>query len=147
VSCALPACLIDLRDVKPAMPFSLHSACLTALAEPNQAAAAALGFKHLLHLGVLAEEVVDLLDGGARASGDALAAAAVDEFVVAAPAGGQARIPQPASMCECIGYQDRSGGGPTLDKCIHLFSAIDADLAETFERVLENQSPNMQLSQ
>jgi hypothetical protein len=35
VSCALPACLIDLRDVKPAMPFSLHSACLTALAEPT----------------------------------------------------------------------------------------------------------------
>jgi hypothetical protein len=89
VSCALPACLIDLCDVKPAMPLSLHGACLTALAEPNQAAAAAHGFEHLLHLGVLAEEVVDLLDGGARASGDALAAAAVDEFVVAALAGGK----------------------------------------------------------
>jgi hypothetical protein len=90
------------------MPLSLHGACLTALAEPNQAAAAH-GFKRLLHLGVLAEEVVNLPDGGARASGDAFAAAAVDEFVVVAPAGGQARIPQPASMCECKGvYGDKS---------------------------------------
>jgi hypothetical protein len=52
------------------------------------ATAAAHGFEHLSHLGVLAEEVVDLLDGGTGAAGDALAAASVDEFVVAALAGG-----------------------------------------------------------
>jgi len=47
-------------------------------------AAGAHGFEHLAHLGVLAEEVVDLLDGGARTLRDALAAAAVDEGGVGA---------------------------------------------------------------
>ena len=46
--------------------------------------AAAHGFEHFGHLGVLAEEVVDLLDGDAGAGGDALAAAAVDEVGVLA---------------------------------------------------------------
>ena len=41
-------------------------------------------FEHFAHLGVLLEEIVDLLDGGSGAGGDAFAAAAVDEFVVAA---------------------------------------------------------------
>ena len=45
--------------------------------------AGAHGLEHFAHLDVLAEEVVDLPDGGAGAAGDALAAAAVDEFVVA----------------------------------------------------------------
>jgi hypothetical protein len=40
------------------------------------------------HLGVLAEEVVDLLDGGAGAEGDALASAAIDHGGVVALAGG-----------------------------------------------------------
>ena len=40
--------------------------------------AAAHGLEHLSHLGVLAEEVVDLLHGGAGAERDAFAAAAVD---------------------------------------------------------------------
>ena len=40
--------------------------------------------EHLGHLGVLAEEVVDVLNLGAGAFGDALAAAAVDDLVVAA---------------------------------------------------------------
>jgi len=48
------------------------------------AAAGAHGFEHLSHLAVLAEEVVDVLHGGAGAGGDALAAAAVDELVVLA---------------------------------------------------------------
>ena len=52
------------------------------------AAAAAHGLEHLAHLGVLAEEVVDVLDGGAGAAGDALAAAAVDDLVVVALFGG-----------------------------------------------------------
>jgi len=46
-----------------------------------------------VHLDVLAEEVVDLLDGGSGAAGNALAATAVDDLVVAALEGGQARIP------------------------------------------------------
>ena len=40
--------------------------------------------EHLGHLGVLTEEVVDVLDFGAGALGDTLAAAAGDDFVVAA---------------------------------------------------------------
>ena len=44
--------------------------------------AAAHGFEHLGHLGVLAEEVVHVLRGSAGASGDALAAAAVDKVGV-----------------------------------------------------------------
>ena len=45
-----------------------------------EAAAGAHGFEHLSHLGVLAEEVVDLPDGGSGAAGDALAAASVDDL-------------------------------------------------------------------
>ena len=52
------------------------------------AAAGAHGFEHFSHLGVLAEEVVDFLDGGSGAAGDALAAATVDDLVVAALLGG-----------------------------------------------------------
>jgi len=48
-----------------------------------EAAAGAHGLEHFAHLGVLAEEVVDLLDGGSGAAGDALAAAPVDDLVVA----------------------------------------------------------------
>lgn len=48
------------------------------------ATAGAHGLEHLAHLAVLAEEVVDVLHGGAGASGDALAAVAVDEFMVLA---------------------------------------------------------------
>jgi len=48
-----------------------------------EAAAGAHGLEHFAHLGVLAEEVVDLLDGGSGAAGDALAAATVDDLVVA----------------------------------------------------------------
>lgn len=48
------------------------------------ATAGAHGFEHFAHLGVLTEEVVDLLNGGSGAAGDALAAAAVDDLVVAA---------------------------------------------------------------
>ena len=40
------------------------------------ASAGAHGLEHFAHLLVLAEEVVDLLDGGVGAEGDALAAAA-----------------------------------------------------------------------
>jgi hypothetical protein len=47
------------------------------------AAAGSHGFEHVAHLGVLAEEAVDLMDGGSGAAGDALAAAAVDDLVVA----------------------------------------------------------------
>jgi hypothetical protein len=54
-----------------------------------EAGAGAHGFEHFAHLGVLAGAVVDLLDGGSGAAGDALAAAAVDDLVVAALAGGQ----------------------------------------------------------
>jgi uncharacterized protein YjlB len=47
-----------------------------------------LHLKSLEHLGVLADEVVNLLHGGVGAEGDALAAAAVDDGgVVALPAG------------------------------------------------------------
>jgi len=46
------------------------------------AAASAHGLEHLSHLGVLAEEVVDVLHGGAGAFGDALAPVAVDDLVV-----------------------------------------------------------------
>jgi hypothetical protein len=49
------------------------------------AAAGAHGLEHFAHLLVLAEEVVDLLDRGAGAQGDALAAASVDDGGVAAP--------------------------------------------------------------
>ena len=49
---------------------------------------AAHAFEEFGHLGVLAEEVVDLLDGGAGAEGDALAAAAVDDGGVVALLGG-----------------------------------------------------------
>ena len=45
------------------------------------AAAAAHGLEHLAHLGVLAEEVVDVLHGGAAAAGYALAAVAIDDLV------------------------------------------------------------------
>jgi hypothetical protein len=44
------------------------------------AASAAHGFEGLSHLGVLAEEVVDVLDGGSGAVGYALAAAVVVSF-------------------------------------------------------------------
>src|SRR5262249_38668879 len=40
--------------------------------------------EHLSHLGVLAEELVDFLDSGARSAGDAFAAAAVDDLVMLA---------------------------------------------------------------
>src|ERR1035441_3891719 len=53
-----------------------------------EAAAGAHGLEHFAHLGVLAEQVVDVLDGGAGAAGDALAAAAVGDLVVAAFLGG-----------------------------------------------------------
>ena len=53
-----------------------------------EAGAGAHGFEHFAHLGVLAEEVVDLLHGGSGAAGDALAAASVDDLVVASLAGG-----------------------------------------------------------
>jgi|HubBroStandDraft_6_1064221.scaffolds.fasta_scaffold21839_2 hypothetical protein len=42
------------------------------------------GLEHLPHLSVLAEQVVDFLHAGAGAAGDALAAAAVDGFVMLA---------------------------------------------------------------
>lgn len=45
------------------------------------AAAAAYGLEHFAHLGVLAEKVVDVLDGGPGAARDAFAAAAVYESV------------------------------------------------------------------
>ena len=44
-----------------------------------QASAAAYGLEHFGHLGVLAEEVVDLGDFDAGAEGDAFAAASVDD--------------------------------------------------------------------
>ena len=53
-----------------------------------EAAAAADHFEHLAHLGVLAEEVVDLLHASAGAVGDAFAAGAVDDLVVLALAVG-----------------------------------------------------------
>jgi hypothetical protein len=53
------------------------------------ASAGAHGLEHFAHLLVLAEEVVDLLDGGAGAEGDALAVAAVDDGGVAALLGGE----------------------------------------------------------
>jgi len=46
------------------------------------AATAAHHLEHFAHLGVLAEEVVDVLDRGSAAAGDALAAVAVDDLVV-----------------------------------------------------------------
>ena len=52
--------------------------------------AAAHAFEEFGHLGVLAEEIVDLLDGGAGAEGDALAAAAVDDGGVVALLGSHA---------------------------------------------------------
>ena len=54
----------------------------------GHATARAHALEHFAHLGVLAEEIVDLLDGGAGAEGDALAAAAVDDGGVAALLGG-----------------------------------------------------------
>ncbi len=52
------------------------------------AAAGAHGFEHFAHLGVLAEEVVDLGDLNACTQGDAFAAAAVDDGGVLALFGG-----------------------------------------------------------
>jgi hypothetical protein len=48
------------------------------------AATAAHHLEHLSHLGVLAQEVVDVLYGGSAAAGDAFAAVAVDDLVVEA---------------------------------------------------------------
>lgn len=62
--------------------FALHLAHHALLG--FDAASAADRFEHFAHLGVLAEEVVDLLDRCAGAGGDAFAAGAVDEFVVLA---------------------------------------------------------------
>ncbi len=72
------------------------------------ASAGAHGLEHFAHLLVLAEEVVDLLDGGAGAEGDALAAAAVDDGRVAALLGGH-RVDDGFNAAELL-LVDRAGG-------------------------------------
>src|SRR5215469_2832383 len=60
----------------PLHPWHPHSR------QPARKAFLAHVFKHLLHLSVLAEKIVNLLHRGAGAAGDAFAAAAVDDLVV-----------------------------------------------------------------
>ena len=61
----------------------MHAGHAAAHHLPGQAAFAHL-LEHFAHLRVLAEELVYVLHGGAGAGGDALAAGAGDDFVVAA---------------------------------------------------------------
>ena len=75
--------------LSPEALFAAHAHGADAAAHhvAGQAAFAHL-LEHLGHLGVLAEEIVYVLDLGAAAVGDALAAGAGDDFVVAALFGG-----------------------------------------------------------
>ncbi len=97
----------------------------------------------LRHLGVLAEEVVDLLDGGAGAGGDAFSAAAVDEVGVAALLVGHG-VDDGFDAGE-LGFVDVFGGlghaGEGADGGEHLQDGLHAahffDLTELFAEVFE----------
>ena len=110
------------------------------------ASAAAHGLEHLAHLLVLAEEVVDLLDGGAAAEGDALAAAAVDDRGVAALLDGH-RVDDGFYAGELL-LVDRAGGllhlGEGADRGEHLHDRLHAaellDLAELLAEVFEGEA-------
>src|SRR5882762_11483980 len=74
-----------LQDAKRGAIFGslLHSRKLHPCHSPGEAGLAHL-LEHFFHLSVLAEQVVDFLHAGAGAAGNALAAAAVDGFVMVA---------------------------------------------------------------
>jgi hypothetical protein len=75
----MPSSRVSSRDsLWPTLPSKPLTAHLAHEALLHFAAAAAHGFEHFGHLGVLFQEVVDFLDAGAGAGRDAFAAAAVD---------------------------------------------------------------------
>src|SRR5215831_11139408 len=87
---SLPATPLRMTDCEISL-ITGHSALLTLLhsrhlhsGESSREAFFAHIFEHLLHLGVLAQEIVYFLDRGARASGNAFAAAAVDYLMMIA---------------------------------------------------------------
>jgi len=110
------------------------------------ASAAAHGFEHFGHLGVLAEEVVNLLHRGAASCGDAFAAAAVDEVGVLAlfvghrvddgfNAGELAFVDVLRSLSHALEGAD---GGEHLEDGLH--GAHLFDLAELFAEVFEGEA-------
>src|SRR4029077_12660757 len=63
--------------------YSLHARHLHSRQSPREAGLAHL-LEHLLHLRILAKQIVHFLDGRTRSAGDAFAAVAVDDFMMIA---------------------------------------------------------------